>query len=123
MGAGERVRPAAKRNLIKELPSFLTPWLDALVFEVLVKASAPSESVATLAKKMKKRSARPRGLPGALMGTRSGYLLGALLEDFVGEVVLDLGLVLEFLEVGFLEQLHAAVVQGCVDGLLDARVV
>jgi len=57
------------------------------------------------------------------MGTRSGYLLGALLEDFVGEVVLDLGLVLEFLEVGFLEQLHAAVVQGCVDGLLDARVV
>jgi tetratricopeptide (TPR) repeat protein len=47
----------------------------------------------------------------------------ALLEDLVGEVVVHLGLVVEHLEVGVLEQLRVLFAQALADGLLHARVV
>jgi hypothetical protein len=47
----------------------------------------------------------------------------ALLEDLLGEVVVDFGRVLEHLEVGVLKKLRAVVVELGVDGLLDAGVV
>ena len=51
------------------------------------------------------------------------WLVRVLLEDLLGEVVVDLGLVLEHLEVCGLEQLGAVVVELGVNGLLDAGVV
>ena len=56
-------------------------------------------------------------------GQLNRALLGALLENLLGEVVVDLGIVLEHFEVRVLEQLGAVVVQLCMDRLLHTRVV
>ena len=47
----------------------------------------------------------------------------ALLEDMLGEEVVHLGVVVQHLEVGVLEQLRVAFAQALADGLLHARVV
>ena len=55
--------------------------------------------------------------------SRRRRLVGALLQDLIGKVIVHFSFAFQHLEVGILQQLRMTFTEGLADGLLYARVV